>query len=1040
MSYLYTQGDEFTQVVSPLTHNTVIVNQSEDRFLVPGNVDLARVRAVGASQEPRWKAMVWSRQPRGKLRESLPAFASVETVDQYRSALETLIIDTRDVDAEAKEKQSLRGSKARALDLLLRLWSEDLLAWPIKMPFDSKTLLNYEEFTIQHHLSWFNEIKQASASKSDVVRNRCATMVLRSSTTAIGIREAGDLTEDVVTIKKWAGLEKGYFSAIKCVMRVQQNRYGKAAVFPSARWTKHLGNEKFANPFEWATDKGPQLAEWASLCHRWVEIATGNLVTKRTAGTHLLRHLAEFEDEVPTPLQYCRRDYRAPVAFREWIDAKADLGSAEHRARMMNTTADMFDWLLSEKLTLTDDYGHPVVSPEHCNPITRVAKTANPAQTHREAMPVRYINELVSILTENDMAWPKQQLTDYFSFYNKVEQRWERIWSPVRVILLLVKLHLPLRTFQVRVLDSGERDPEIYRKGQWIPNDGPFAPRQSASASRKGFLRRFDDTKVLRTFTGFYINTNKTADRLKDAEDRGYEIPWQHQQVIDWIEYLRDWQMRYNPVDTPISWGDVNEQELRARHSKSKLADRGEVMFLFRDPCAPDPRYPIRGSRLSAFWNGLMDELERRVAARGEVLPNGDKIAFVKTRQSTGRAGSPVYDLHTLRVSLLTAYATDGGVPIEILSKCVAGHASLLMTLYYIKTGPAYITEQLAIAQERIAEKEKESFVRFMLDAKLGEINESAAFLDGAGPDAIMASSPGSWVVNDKGICPVGGSRCSVGGPKVTSAKERVSDYAPVPGGPKNCVRCRFFITGPAFLGGLVAHFNVQGYHLMEVSKKFRDQSDAIQQIENEMLAAERSGSLNFDSKKLDLAYERRDQLMKQVDDLAANWHDAYKLIERCKAIMASKNDPGALNLVLSGSQADLEVAIEMTTDFDLINAVCQVANVYPAEDATMASLRRARLLDAMLAKNACRPIFAELTDDEALRVGNEFVTFLQARVGRAGAAELLEGRRVLNSAGMVNEIATHLEKLSSRPVLLSDVHQPVQGGTVRLLPVGSDA
>ena len=974
------------------------------------------------------------------MRQSLSAFSSVETISQYRDAIENLVVDTREVDVESKERQSLRGSKARALDLLLCLWAEDLLAWPVKVPFESKTHLNYEEFTLRRHLSWFNEIKQASASKSDVVRSRCATVVLRSSTTAIGIREAGDLTEDVVTPKKWAGLEKVYYSAIKCVVRVQQNQYGRASVFSSARWTRHLGSDLFANPFKWAADKSPRLAEWASLCQRWVEIATGNLVSKRTASTHLLRYLAELESAVPSPVQYCRRDYRAPVAFREWIDTRAEIGSAEHRARMVNVTSDMFDWLLSEKLTLTDDYGHPIVSPEHCNPITRVAKPSNPAQTHREAMPVRYINELVSILTENDMAWPKKQLTDYFSFYDKAEQRWERVWSPVRVISLLVKLHLPLRTFQVRVLDSGECDAEIYRDGEWIRNDGPFAPAPSASPQRKGCLRRFDDTKVLRTFTGFYINTNKTADRLKDAEDRGYEIPWQHQQVIDWVEYLRDWQVRYNPVDTPISWGEVNEQELRARHSKSKLADRGTAMFLFRDPCAPDPRYPIRGSRLSVFWNGLMDELERRVAARGERLPNGNKIAFVKTRDVTGRASSPVYDLHTLRVSLLTAYATDGGVPIEILSKCVAGHASLLMTLYYIKTGPAYITEQLAIAQERIAEKEKESFVRFMLDAKLGEINDSAAFLDGSAPGAIMASSPGSWVVSDKGICPVGGSRCSVGGPKLTSMTVRANDYAPVPGGLKNCVRCRFFITGPAFLGGLVAHFNVQGYRLMEISRKFREHANAIQQIENDMLAAERTGAPAVDSKKLDLAYERHDQLMKQVDDLAANWHDTYKLIERCKAIMATKSESGVLNLVLSGSQSDLEVAIEMTTDFDLINAVCQVANVYPAEDTAMASLRRAKLLDAMLAKNDCRPIFAELTDEESLRVGNEFVTFLQARVGRAGAAELLEGRRVLSSAGMVNEIATYLEKLSSRPVLLSDVHQPVRGGIVGLLPVGSQA
>ncbi|MBF4332699.1 hypothetical protein EAY29_20925, partial [Vibrio anguillarum] len=45
------------------------------------------------------------------------------------------------------------------------------------------------------------------------------------------------------------------------------------------------------------------------------------------------------------------------------------------------------------------------------------------------------------------------------------------IWSPVRAMALYLKLQLPLRTFQVRMLDSGEADTWRYESGQWIKND-----------------------------------------------------------------------------------------------------------------------------------------------------------------------------------------------------------------------------------------------------------------------------------------------------------------------------------------------------------------------------------------------------------------------------------------------------------------------------------------------------------------------------------------------------------------------------------------
>ena len=55
------------------------------------------------------------------------------------------------------------------------------------------------------------------------------------------------------------------------------------------------------------------------------------------------------------------------------------------------------------------------------------------------------------------------------------------------------------------------------------------------------------------------------------------------------------------------------------------------------------------------------------------------------------------------------------------------------------------------------------------------------------------------------------------------------------PGGPRNCVRCRFFITGPAFLGGLVAHSNAIGVRLVAAGERFRSREAEIRRLEHEV-------------------------------------------------------------------------------------------------------------------------------------------------------------------------------------------------------------
>ena len=88
-----------------------------------------------------------------------------------------------------------------------------------------------------------------------------------------------------------------------------------------------------------------------------------------------------------------------------------------------------------------------------------------------------------------------------------------------------------------------------------------------------------------------------------------------------------------------------------------------------------------------------------------------------------------------------------------------------------------------------------------------------------------------------------------------------------------------------------------------------------------------------------------------------------------------------------------------MTSEFEVMDSVCQNAIAYPDDDPSKASLRRSRVLDAMLIRNGQHPIFATLSEEEILTVGNQMVSLLRRRVGRRGIAELLEGQRMLREA-----------------------------------------
>lgn len=1075
--YCHSDAVEFT---SPLSINAIRRNTSTELHLLPSKdgFDVAAIQAIGREFHDLAKkdaTPFWISSDREKdltLRmsevsslesyaalidditsdfdKSSPSYPFMESFSQDKGGRPDYVRKPRPVPRKAETAFS------RMSAMLLRLWSADQLGIAPKWANETRQFCDISQLTAGAKISLMNEVEPSLElvdRQQDKMRMR--GLLFRLSSNSIGIRQVDDIVPGSVP-KEALDLLGNRTSALLKLIRANQLLRHPSDIVPQTplwhgKWGKRTRGD---NTLAWAAaDKIPELAMWHECILGW-------LATRPAQGPALkgaesfINYLIKHPDASRDPAEFLARSYKNPNPISVWLQETFEAQRALFDVN--NLIEDIFSWTLIERLSAHDDHGRPITSPNHWNPLSRMSKKPAAVQTHREAIPTRYIREMVQIITENDFEWCKRLPMDHIPLLDPEANQWVKVWSPVRATAMLLKLLLPLRTFQVCMLDSGELDEEVCVNGHWIKNPSPLAMKKR----RMGALRKFIDRSTGRISTGFYINTNKTADNGKMSADRGYEIPWEHAQAISALSNLVEWQKTVNPLAKAQRWDEIHDAHLLRDNSMDGLAKRGPAAFLFRDPAGSFKNDPITTARIQSFWVVLLRELQNRVAARGETMPDGSTIAFVSTPTTKERDGNrsyqALYDLHSLRVSLITALATEGGVPIPILSKCIAGHASILMTLYYVKIGAPMMNEQLAHAQKCIDENEQENFKRFIFEKDAKIFKPLVAINDEAGFAALEQKNIHLWSINDKGICPVGGALCHIGGPKTTK-NTQVGDYAPVPGGPRNCVRCRFFVTGPAFLGGLVAHFNAVGIELMEASDRHRQKEAAIQKLEDELY--ELGGN---DAKLLDrikMAQDRQEEEMKEIDAIASNWHAIYAFIERSKAIIArtrtegqsqgvqlTPSDPmskqglaqaqnldelgaqqnlnkqGELSLVLGGDEVDFGVVMQEASRFETFNSVCQMAVAYPAEKAIpLANLRRSKLLDAMLSRNNCNPVFASLSDEEAMAVGNQLSTLLIARLGRVETANLIEGRRMLESSGVFKDVQNIVKQHASLGFLPKD-------------------
>ena len=723
-------------------------------------------------------------------------------------------------------------------------------------------------------------------------------------------------------------------------------------------------------------------------------------MTKARGGAMKESHLCRFVrlyiepfDQSKTPHAFLVQEKFDIKPFRDVIE---NITSEPMKRKLVIAVNEFLDYIIDNDLTIEDEETGEIVRVDNArNPFSLLLSQQNissnsiRSETTKPCLQYHFVKKAQEWIIPNDAQsfqelkhlhkfdadWIKVNF-DQLDLYDpdcvyRVVDNQTYLWCPIDWIHTYTLTKVPLRGRQIAYNDSGEADEYLaeldpQNKIIWQKNSSPL----SGLTKEQSFIKRMPDGKM-----GMFVTTNKT-----NNNGQGYTIPWIPEDLAYWLVKLRKWQQKYNPISGPSTWLECQRTNLNELQRKAK----GINCFLFRRFNDFEP---------AAVSNALTPRL---AAALFHIQPSNLILTTLEGNPATLGCYKSKYTPHSMRVSLITAYVLEMGLPIEIVMK-VVGHSSVLMSIYYCKVSNLDIRTRLEEGEKIAFKSEVESIQKIIEQNKIENIKNQ---LIGNNTELLQALSnevpAGNYVFRDYGICPFAASRCEDGGEIIKSS----SFFSPTPQGYlgiQNCIRCRHFITGPAFIGGLLAISNeilLQSNDQSEICSKLQNiiiqLNDDLDNLEKEEYIANLKqqkfeGSLQRAKLETELRnYESEyETAAKKLDMLLCDIQSAYSHITKCHQLInnnALSENSDKLSLITT-ENAEVILEFEEVSHYQQLQEVCENAVIYKSCNADQAIYPRTQLIDKMALFNEIMPSLFMLSKDQQLIAGNQIFQLLMHRL-----------------------------------------------------------
>jgi hypothetical protein len=798
-----------------------------------------------------------------------------------------------------------------------------------------------------------------------------------------------------------------------------------SGVYENSGWTNTY--DFFGKPRPYQTRYlESHLDEWARLITEFLKQARGG-ITKQQELCQFVRNYIQAEGLDNSPYDFLTR---TKVNVKPLIDLLNQL-PVHKKKRQLYSINEFLDWIIQTELTIEDEFTGEILRLKNAaNPLKNInfdneqyIPTVN--ETAKPSLPYQFVKAGRDWIFPSDSAFKDTSygdLTHLQKFpsdwiqisdptkldYNdpdcviKTEQGKAYLWNPIFWTYTYALMQLPARGMQIVYCDSGEMDETIpdFKDGNLFWRKNPS--ERAGLTKRQGMIYKTENGDF-----GVHYTSNKTQ-----LFGDGYDVPYMPTELAYWLVKLRKWQQKYNPIDKPTPWLECTRTNL----NETQRAYKGTNCFLFRDMHDFEPG--TFGGRLTdrlaaALFFSAQDETalatfkDCKFTEIGKQLETEASLALSRFSSS--------FTPHSMRVSLINAYAFEFGLPLEVIMKLV-GHASMVMTVYYMKS--SLVREKIELGEKQVLKNSTENARRFIDEQG---IEAFRAQLTANNPEILNALSnkhPSSvYLWKDFGICPVGGNSCTSGGDIVVNGSYV---YNAVPAGyigEQNCPRCRFFITGPAFLIGLIALFNeillvhkAQRLRHSELEDELKNIVYSIDVISNKQYEnykynsedpdlAENKKSLQAKRRKLNSEIETR---TKKIDMLLTDLCFIKRHINNSRAVvekLRTTNDNKLMLIV--PNDLDFDIKLEDTTFFHLLSEVCENAELFHSCSNESALAKRSQLLDKLLINNGMQPQLLLLEEKEQMIVGNQISQLMYSRIKSWDTIDrLIDGELTLRDLG----------------------------------------